>query len=167
MSRVRYIQCVVAALALTGCLSHASRLPEWTAKGLSPNDRLLCAKSKNGEEFFVAISGNRAKLGYQLDMTAYNDTHAFIAGWVLRDEAGESLVAQVPPEDLSGGYETSEGRTYATSIQYQVLSKVDFKVINASLSIKKCATRRCDRTQKLSDSEVEYVVPVCQSQPNK
>lgn len=158
--RSSWVALVLGCISLNAACASAPTDP-WVTKQFGGDARILCNVHKHGEQFVVALLGDKVMLGYRLDMTAYNMSHSFTAGWRLLGENHQSLVARIPPQALRDEYIKEDGKIFAEGIQIQTLTTSMPTTLHAMMHIRKCRSAQCDVQPGSSQAAAEYTVDVC------
>lgn len=155
---MKFMLLISAGLLTVSCATSASN-GAWTSRYVSSDEKVMCQKELANEEFFVARTKDKVKLGYRLDMAAFRSTNAVLAGWAIVDAKGSNLVAQIPPESLVDQLSRGDKGLVVESVQLQTLKDAPDS-FSVRLSIKKCPREECDWAAK-REGEVEYTVAIC------
>lgn len=134
---------------------------DWPKQNLLDNERLLCQRNVNEEDFFVAYAAEKVKVGSRLDMTGYPATHVFTVAWTFRNEQDASVVAKVPPEATKQSYTKRNSKVYAENVEYQTLAIGQAKTVRVVVHISKCVGPDCDKQVTANKRHKEYSVELC------
>lgn len=99
-----------------GCSRHTNT---WIDGFISSEDVLICKKNVQGNSFFAALSGNRIKIGYKIDIT--NRTRipsAYVLKTKILDSNGKSIGRPDEPEIVYDEYLLFGERTYSQEVSY-------------------------------------------------
>jgi hypothetical protein len=133
----------------------------WVTANLSHGDQLVCERTRENETFFVALNGNRLKLGYLIDVDRYKESHAFLAAWRILDERGEVGIAQIPPQPTKDQSVRLDGKNFVEGIEYQTIADPMPRKLQVSVGIKKCSSVDCSWERKSASGENEYRQDLC------
>jgi hypothetical protein len=146
-------------ISIPSPLLAVTTLDDWVAQNSSEGEKLLCKREFGGEYFFLARTGDKARLGNRLDMTG---SYASSVAWVFQNERLKSLAVKVPPVEIKHQYVLSEDKVFADDVQYQTLDLKDSKTMDVTIEIKKCPTSECKLQETRSKEEKRYTIKVCE-----
>ncbi|HJS77700.1 MAG TPA: hypothetical protein VJ778_09840 [Burkholderiales bacterium] len=133
---------------------------DWAKGNLAKSERLLCQRKVAGEHFFLALAGDKVKVGSRLDMTGYSEAHVYTIAWIFQNEKDDSLVAKVPPKAVKQRYTQSADKIFAENVEYQTLAIGQSKTVRVAIEIRKCAGPECGKTGE-SKRDKKYDVDMC------
>lgn len=114
-------------------------LDRWVAATVSQEERLLCKRRQNNDYLFLAVRGQRVKVGSRLEVTSTRGRpKAVTSGWLFQNERGEFLVTNTPPTTIKKEYVKSDGKWYLEDIQFQTLKLAGSEKLRAAIEVNKC-----------------------------
>lgn len=156
LGSVVFIFCTSRALAVS--------LDDWVKHNTKQTDVVLCKRKVRGEYFLVARAGrDRIKLATRLDVTRYSSgEQSDLQAWTFLGDDNQSLSSiKMPPTLVNSKIVTSGARVYAETVEYQKLRTNASRNLRVSLTVKKCASSKCDLTKWPGPGEEKYTIDLC------
>ena len=140
MKRGLYISTVVF-LVIVSLVVKGDGLNQWVNSHLSAGETLICKHVAESDLFFTAMSNDRIKTGYMLDVTGNTETpKIFIISWRFQNEKGKHIGLKTKPEIVKQGYKRSGDTIYAEEVAYREVFLEKSDQLHVTIALNKFET---------------------------